>query len=83
LILTFYSDRIFGKLLKLAGGILNNTDKKISSFKLSNFIKDKVLIKLNRRIKKTENLNAPSLQLNSDDDQTSISSLLPHDSNEL
>lgn len=83
MILTFYSDRIFGKLLKLAGGILNNTDKKNSSFKLSNFIKDKVLIKLNQSIKKTENLSGTPIHLSSNDDQEPFSSLLPHDNNKL
>ncbi len=68
------------KLLKLAGGILNNSEKN-SSFKLSNFIKNKILKMYG--IKKNEDLNVSSSQQTLDATQESVSSLLPHDDNKL
>lgn len=68
------------KLLKLAGGILNNSEKN-SSFKLSNFIKNKILKMYG--IKKNEDLNISYPKENLDTNQASLSSLLPHDSNKM
>ena len=59
---------------------MNNSEKN-SSFKLSNFIKNKILKMYG--IKKNEDLNIDSSRQDLNTDKTSVSSLLPHDSNKL